>query len=160
MLSVTLLAVGRLKDRFYEDAAAEYVKRLGAYAKMNIVEVRAAELPEDPNPAQVENALRKEGRALLEKLPANALAVALCVEGKQYASEDVAALLTDAAVGGRPNVVFIIGGSYGLSDEVKKRADVRLSMSRMTFPHRLARVMLLEQLYRGFKIARGETYHK
>ena len=160
MLTVTLLAVGRLKDRFYEDAAAEYVKRLGAYAKVNIVEVRAAELPEDPGPALIENALRKEGRDLLAKIPPQALAVALCIEGKPYSSEDMASLLSDAAVSGRSQVVFLIGGSYGLSDEVKNRADVRLSMSRMTFPHRLARVMLLEQLYRGFKIARGETYHK
>ena len=160
MLTVSVLAVGRLKDRFYEDAAAEYVKRLGAYAKVNIIEVKAADLPENPSAAEIENALLKEGRALLSKLPQTAFVAALCIEGKQYSSEDMATLLSNAALRGDSHVVFIIGGSYGLSDEVKRRADVRLSMSRMTFPHRLARVMLLEQIYRGFKIGRGEKYHK
>ena len=160
MLSITILAVGRLKDKFYEDAAAEYLKRLGAYAKVQIVEVKAADLPENPSAAQTEEALQKEGRLLLSKLPDRCLAVALCIEGRLYSSEDVATLLSDAALSGDPHVVFIIGGSCGLSDEVKRRADIKLSMSKMTFPHRLARVMLLEQLYRGFKIGRGEKYHK
>ena len=160
MLTITIIAVGRLKDKFYEDAAAEYVKRLGAYAKVNIVELRAADLPEDPAPALVADALKREGQEMLRKIPAGAYVAALCIEGKQITSEDMAALLTDAPLAGKSQLVFLIGGSYGLSDEVKKRADARLSMSRMTFPHRLARVMLLEQLYRGFKIARGERYHK
>ena len=160
MLTVSVLAVGRLKDKFYEDAAAEYVKRLGAYARVNVTEIKAAELPENPSAAEIENALLKEGRALLSKLPQTAFVAALCIEGKLYSSEDMAALLSNAALKGDSHVVFIIGGSYGLSDEVKRRADVRLSMSRMTFPHRLARVMLLEQIYRGFKISRGEKYHK
>ena len=160
MLSVTIIAVGRLKDKFYEDAAAEYIKRLGAYAKMNIAEIRAAELPEDPGAAPVEEALRKEGREILKKIPENAFVAALCIEGKQYSSEDMASLLENAALSGRSRIVFLIGGSYGLSEEVKRRADVRLSMRRLTFPHRLARVMLLEQIYRGFKISRGEKYHK
>lgn len=160
MLHITVLAVGRLKDKFYEDAAAEYLKRLGAYAKVNITEVKAAELPEDPAPALISEALEKEGRELMKKIPANAFAAALCIEGKQFSSEDMALLPEKAALAGKSQVVFIIGGSYGLSEEVKRRADVRLSMSRMTFPHRLARVMLLEQIYRGFKISRREKYHK
>ena len=160
MLNVTVLAVGKLKDRFYEDAAAEYVKRLGAYAAVRVVEVKAAALPEQPAPAQVEEALRKEGAEILKKLPAGALPVALCIEGQLFSSEQLADLLQTAAVQGTSHIVFIIGGSWGLSPEVKARAKVRLSMSPMTFPHRLARVMLLEQLYRGFKIAKGETYHK
>ena len=160
MLSVTVLAVGRLKDKFYEDAAAEYLKRLGAYARVNVVEIRAADLPEDPNPAQIEIALFKEGREMLSKIPPQAYVAALCIEGKLFSSEDLASLLADAPVKGYSHIVFLIGGSCGLSDEVKARADIKLSMSKMTFPHRLARVMLLEQLYRGFKIARGEKYHK
>ena len=160
MLSITILAVGRLKDAFYADAAAEYVKRLGAYAKVNITEIRAAELPENAGDALVQDALMREGQEILRKIPAGAYVVALCIEGKLYSSEDLAALLTEAPLKGKSHIVFIIGGSYGLSDEVKRRADARLSMSRMTFPHRLARVMLLEQIYRGFKIGKGEKYHK
>ena len=160
MLTVTILAVGRLKDRFYQDAAAEYQKRLGAYAKVNITEIKAADLPDDPGDALISDALQREGQEILRRIPAGAYVVALCIEGKQYSSEDLSRLLEDAALGGRSHVVFVIGGSYGLADEVKNSADVRMSMSRMTFPHRLARVMLLEQLYRGFKISRGEKYHK
>jgi 23S rRNA (pseudouridine1915-N3)-methyltransferase len=160
LLSVTVLAVGRLKDKFYDDAASEYLKRLSAYAKVQVQEVRAAELPEDPAPAQIEEALKKEGEALLKKLPAGAYPVALCIEGRQYTSEEFSRLLADAAVGGASHIAFFIGGSYGLSQEVKNRCKVKLSMSAMTFPHRLARVMLLEQLYRGFMIAEGGRYHK
>ena len=160
MLTVTILAVGRLKDKFYEDAAREYLKRLGAYAKVSVVEVKACDLPEDPSAAQIEAALQKEGRQLLDKLPPEALAVAMCIEGREYSSQELADFLSGSAVKGVSHIAFLIGGSYGLSQEVKARAKVRLSMSRMTFPHRLARVMLLEQLYRGFKIGRGEKYHK
>ena len=160
MLTITIIAVGRLKDKFYEDAAAEYGKRLGAYCKLNIVEVRAAELPEDPGTALVADALRREGQEIIKKIPDHAYVAALCIEGKQITSEEMGALLTEVPLSGKSGLVFIIGGSYGLSDEVKRRADARLSMSRMTFPHRLARVMLLEQIYRGFKIAKGEKYHK
>ena len=160
MLSITILAVGRLKDAFYADAAAEYGKRLGAYAKVNIAEIRAAELPENAGDALIQDALIREGQEILRKIPAGAYVVALCIEGKLYSSEDLAALLTEAPLKGKSHIVFIIGGSCGLSDEVKQRADARLSMSRMTFPHRLARVMLLEQLYRACKISRGEQYHK
>ena len=160
MQTITVLAVGRMKDKFYEDASAEYLKRLSAYVKISVTEIRAAELPSAPNDAQISAALEKEGAEILKKIPAGAKAVALCVEGKLYASEDLADLLQNAALTGASHVVFIIGGSYGLSDAVKRRADVKLSMSRMTFPHRLARVMLLEQIYRACKINAGESYHK
>ncbi len=161
MYSITVVAVGRLKDKFYEDAAAEYLKRLQAYAKVSVVEIRAVELlSESPGEAEIAKALEKEGEAILQKIPAGAAVAALCIEGRLFSSEDLAAYLTACGSAGKSQLVFVIGGSYGLSDAVKKRADVRLSMSRMTFPHRLARVMLLEQVYRGFKIARGEKYHK
>ena len=161
MYSITVVAVGRLKDKFYEDAAAEYLKRLQAYAKVSVVEIRAVELPsESPGEAEIAKALEKEGEAILQKSPAGAAVAALCIEGKLFSSEDLAAYMNACGGAGKSQLVFVIGGSYGLSDAVKKRADVRLSMSRMTFPHRLARVMLLEQVYRGFKIARGEKYHK
>lgn len=160
MLSITVLAVGRLKDRFYEDAAAEYLKRLSSYAKTKVVEIPAAALPETPSGAEISSALEKEGQEILKRIPAGAKAVALVIEGTLFSSEDLAALLQKSAVSGVSHIVFIIGGSYGLSETVKRRADVRLSMSKMTFPHRLARVMLLEQVYRACKINRGETYHK
>ena len=161
MYSITVVAVGRLKDKFYEDAAAEYLKRLQAYAKVSVVEIRAVELlSESPGEAEIAKALEKEGEAILQKIPAGAAVAALCVEGRLFSSEDLAAYMNACGSAGKSQLVFVIGGSYGLSDAVKKRADVRLSMSRMTFPHRLARVMLLEQVYRGFKIARGEKYHK
>ena len=161
MQTVTILSVGRLKDRFYEEAAAEYLKRLQAYAKVQITEIKAVDLYSDsPSDAEVSAALKKEGEELLRRIPENAEVVTLCVEGKLWSSEDMADCLTLSANAGKSQVVFVVGGSYGLSDAVKARADARVSMSRMTFPHRLARVMLLEQIYRGYKIAKGEKYHK
>ena len=159
MQTVTILCVGKLKDPFYADASAEYCKRLGAFCRVTVREIPAASLLEDPADALIERALRQEGEKLLKAIPAGDTVVALCVEGKLYDSPEVAGLLTRAASRGS-GVTFIIGGSYGLHDDVKKRADARLSMSRMTFPHRLARVMLLEQIYRGYMIASGRQYHK
>ena len=160
MLTVDLICVGRLKDKFFEEAAGEYLKRLKAYAKVNITEIKAVELPDEPNATQISAALEKEGSEILKKIPSGAKVVTLCIEGKLFSSEDTAKLLSDTALAGCSEIVFIIGGSYGLSDTVKQRSDVRLSMSKMTFPHRLARIMLLEQIYRGFKINAGEKYHK
>ncbi len=159
MLPVTVITIGRLKDRFFEDASAEYLKYLKQYAKAEIIELSAATLPDAPADSQIESALDKEADAILKRIADNAFVAALCIEGKQFSSEDMANLLKTNQQTGKP-VVFIIGGSYGLSERVKKRADVRLSMSRMTFPHRLARIMLLEQIYRGFTINAGKTYHK
>ena len=160
MQAVTILCVGKLKDKFYADASAEYAKRLGAFCRLTIREIPAASLPEDPSDALVEKALRQEGEKLLKAIPAGDTVVSLCVEGKLCDSPAVADLLTGAASRGSGGVTFVIGGSCGLHEDVKKRSDVRLSMSRMTFPHRLARVMLLEQIYRGYMIAAGRTYHK
>ena len=116
-------------------------------------------MPDNPAQSQIQTALEKEAEAILKRIPDSAFVAVLCIEGKQYSSEDMAELLKTNQQTGKP-VFFIIGGSYGLSDTVKKRANVRLSMSRMTFPHRLARIMLLEQIYRGFTINAGKTYHK
>ena len=142
MLSIRVICVGRLKEKFYTDAANEYLKRLAGYCKLEVVE-----LPEH----------RPEIEA---KLPPGASIVALCVEGREFDSHELSKLLTDCAGSGSPRLCFIIGGSDGLDDEIKNKADIKLSMSKMTFPHNLARVMLLEQLYRGFKIAEGGKYHK
>ncbi|MBR5411003.1 MAG: 23S rRNA (pseudouridine(1915)-N(3))-methyltransferase RlmH [Clostridia bacterium] len=161
MYSITVIAVGRLKDKFYDDASAEYLKRLQAYARVTVEEVRAADLrSDDPSDAEITRALEREGEAILQKIPAGAAVAALCIEGKPFSSEDLSDYLVSCGNAGKSQLVFVIGGSCGLSDAVKRRADVRISMSPMTFPHRLARVMLLEQIYRGFKIAKGEKYHK
>ena len=160
MLSVHILCVGKLKEKFYTEAAAEYVKRLSAYCKLDLQELPEERLPQNPSQAQIDAALRKEADAILQRLPKGSAVTALCVEGKGLSSEELSRRMTDWAGQGRSQLCFIIGSSYGLHPAVKERADLRMSMSRMTFPHHLARVMLLEQLYRGFKIAEGSSYHK
>ena len=160
MQRVTVLCVGKLKERFYADAAAEYVKRLQRYCKLEIIELPEQRLPEDPSPAEIQRALRAEGAAIREKLPKGGAVVALCIEGKPSSSEELSRRMADFGIQGRTQVTFIIGGSFGLDEDVKKQADWRLSMSPMTFPHHLARVMLLEQIYRACQIAEGTKYHK
>ena len=160
MQKVTILCVGKLKEKFYTEAAAEYVKRLGRFCKIEIVELPEDRLPEAPSPAQIEAALAREGEAIKAKLPSSAAIIAMCVEGKTMSSEALAALMAQGANQGQSHLVFLIGGSFGLHPSVKALASVRLSMSPMTFPHHLARVMLLEQIYRGYQINAGSKYHK
>ena len=160
MLSVTLICVGKLRERFFLDAFAEYRKRLGAYCRFDCVEIAEQRLPEDPSPAQIEAALLKEAREIEKQLPPEAYVVSLCVEGKQLSSEEIASLLMQRENSGRSKLCFVIGGSFGLANCIKSRSDFQLSMSKMTFPHHLARVMLAEQLYRGYKIKEGARYHK
>ena len=155
MRKVTVLCVGRLKEPFYEAAAAEYVKRLGRFCKLEIVELAEQRLPENPSPAEVARGLAKEAEAIRAKLPPAATVLALCVEGRMKSSEELAQLLE-----GSEQLACIIGGSFGLDPSIKAAAQLRLSMSPMTFPHHLARVMLLEQIYRGFQINGGGKYHK
>ena len=160
MQGVKIICIGRLKDAFFRDASDEYMKRLKGYCKAEIIEINAAALPENPSDTLIESALEKEADAIIKKIPSGAYVAAMCVEGKLFSSEDMAQCLSTAAMRGSGDIVFVIGGSYGLSDRVKQRADVKISASRMTFPHRLFRVMLLEQIYRGYKINAGEKYHK
>ena len=160
MVSIQLICVGKLKEAFYRDGAAEYAKRLGAYCKLNIVELPEERLPQNPTQGQIDAALEKEAAAIRAKLPPSASVVALCVEGKEHSSEAFAGLLSAWAQSPAKHLVFLIGGSYGLDEGLKREAWLRLSMSPMTFPHHLARVMLLEQLYRAFKINEGSSYHK
>lgn len=159
MQSVKIICVGKLKDKFFRDASDEYMKRLKSYCKAEIIEIPAANLPDDPNDTLIACALEKEADAILKKIPSNSTVVAMCVEGKLYSSEDMAELLSASAMNSG-EIIFVIGGSYGLSENVKKRANIRMSASKMTFPHRLFRVMLLEQIYRGYKINSGGKYHK
>ena len=160
MLSVRLICVGKLKEKFYLEACAEYVKRLSGYCKLQVVELPEERLPQNPSQGQIDAALEKEADAIRAKLPPSASLVALCVEGKLRSSEEVARLLADWSQNSAKHLVFLIGGSYGLHPSIKAQAWVKLSMSPMTFPHHLARVMLLEQIYRGFKINEGSSYHK
>ncbi len=160
MLNVTLLCVGKLKEKFYIEAAAEYRKRLSAYCKLSVVELPEYRLPANPTQGDIAVALEKEGEAIRAKLPPSASVVALCVEGGLRSSEELASLLTTWSNNSAKHLVFVIGGSYGLAPSLKAEAWAQLSMSPMTFPHHLARVMLLEQLYRAFKIQEGSSYHK
>lgn len=160
MLNITLLCVGKLKERFYRAAVEEYQKRLRTSCKLELIELNEERLPERPSPAQIEAALEKESRRILEKVPKNAALIALCVEGKLMSSEELARQFNTFAVGGASSLCFVIGGSFGLHPSVKQAARLRLSMSPMTFPHHLARVMVLEQIYRAFQINEGTRYHK
>lgn len=160
MLNVHLFCVGKLKEPFYLQACAEYTKRLNGLCKLNVQELPEERLPQNPSRGQINAALAKEAAAIRAKLPESCCLVALCVEGKPRSSEELAELLSDFALSSAKHLVFLIGGSFGLDESLKKQAQVRLSMSPMTFPHHLARVMLLEQIYRGFKINEGSAYHK
>ena len=160
MQKVTVLCVGKLKEKFYIDAAAEYAKRLSRFCKLELVELPEERLPEDPSPAQIEAALLKEAAAIRAKLPAGAALIALCVEGELRSSEALARQMAAWAGQGVSQLVFLIGGSYGLHPSIKGSAKLRLSMSPMTFPHHLARVMVLEQIYRAYQINAGTRYHK
>ena len=160
MQKVTVLCVGKLKEKFYIDAAAEYAKRLSRFCKLELVELPEERLPEDPSPAQIEAALLKEAAAIRAKLPAGAALIALCVEGELRSSEALARQMATWAGQGVSQLVFLIGGSFGLHPSIKGSAKLRLSMSPMTFPHHLARVMVLEQIYRAYQINAGTRYHK
>lgn len=160
MTDITVIAVGGLKEGFFKEACAEYQKRLGAYCRLNVVELSDVRLPAKPSEGEIKKTLEKEGGEILSKLPAKAAVIALCIEGRGMSSEELAEYIRRSENSGVSSFAFIIGSSYGLSDEVKKRADIKLSMSKMTFPHRLARVMLLEQVYRAFSILSNGKYHK
>lgn len=160
MQRITLLCVGKLKEKFYLDACAEYQKRLTRHCKFELIELPEQRLPEKPSEAEIADALSKEADAIEEKLPRGGAIVALCVEGKPMSSEQLSDTLSRYGAQGASQVTFLIGGSFGLSERVKARADLRLSMSPMTFPHHLARVMLLEQIYRAYQIQSGTRYHK
>ncbi len=160
MLQIRLICVGKLKEKFYFDASKEYLSRLSGYCKIEVEEISESRLSERPSEAELAAALKAEADSITGKLIKGCAVIALCVEGTQTDSEGLAARLDQYASQGVSRLCFVIGGSYGLHPSVKERADFKLSMSRMTFPHHLARVMLLEQLYRGFKILEGGKYHK
>ncbi len=158
MITIHIVCIGKLKEDYLRAACAEYQKRLSAFCRLEIFELPEYRLPSDPSPAQIEQGLDAEGKAILQKC--GGMMIPLCIEGKELSSPELAEKISSVAVGGESEIDFIIGGSFGLSGEVKSKAGLRLSMSPMTFPHQLARVMLLEQIYRSFQIISGGKYHK
>ena len=160
MLSIRLICVGKLKERYFAEAVAEYEKRLSAFCRLELIELPEERLSERPSLAEIDVALEREAQLIEKKLLKDGMLVCLCVEGTQQNSEAFAELLSRAENSGRPRISFVIGGSYGMAQRLKEKADVRLSMSKMTFPHHLARVMLAEQLYRGFQIKEDTRYQK
>ena len=161
MLKINVSCIGKIKEKYFTDAIAEYAKRLTAFCRFNIIELAEERIKSNtPNAAQIDEVISAEGRRILQKTSPSDYVIALCIEGKLVSSEELAGVLDSAAVSGKSTIDFIIGGSYGLSADVKKRADLRLSMSRMTFPHQMARVILSEQIYRAFEISSGGKYHK
>lgn len=159
-MPVTVICVGKLRERFFADAAAEYLKRLRRLMPVTVVEVPDEPEPAQPGEAQNEMALRREGERILARLSDRDHVIALCVDARQYESPELAARLDGLFTQGKSHIAFVIGGSLGLHPSVLRRADERMSMSRMTFPHQLARVMLCEQIYRGFQILGNSSYHK
>ena len=159
MVNVKLIAMGTLKESYLRDAAAEYEKRLGAFCRFEIVQLKEDRIGEAPSDLEIKSTLDKESVRILEQIPSRAYCIAMCVEGEQLSSEQLAAKL-DAVMNTSGDICFVIGSSYGLSDRVKQRAQMRLSVSKLTFPHQLMRVILLEAVYRAFNIQRGTKYHK
>ena len=157
---IQLITVGKLKEKYWNDAVAEYAKRLGAYAKLDLREVPDEKAPENMSAAEAEQVKVREGERILAAIKADAHVVALAIEGETWTSEQLAAHLDKQATYGGGSIAFVIGGSLGLSSAVLARADRKLSFGRMTYPHQMMKVMVLEQVYRGFKINRGEPYHK
>lgn len=160
MLSINIICIGKIKEKYWTDAIAEYKKRLSAFCRFNITELDEEKTYQNPNPAQIEAILNAEGKRILGALTKGSYVISMCIEGKMISSPELAEKLGDISLSGKSSVDFIIGGSWGLSDEVKHRSDFKLSMSRMTFPHQMARVVLCEQIYRAFEINNNGKYHK
>ena len=159
-MNITIITVGKLKEKYLKMGIEEFTKRLGAYAKMDLVEVPDEKAPEQLSDAEMEIVKRKEGERILSKIGADAYVIALAIEGKMKTSEELSADLESLMTYGRSKIVFVIGGSLGLHEDVMKRSDEKLSFSKMTFPHQMMKLILLEQVYRAFRIMKGEPYHK
>lgn len=160
MFQITLITVGKLKEKFYQSAVAEYEKRLKAFCTFSLYELPETRLPDNPSPAEINAGLEKEAQLILDKVPKGAWFCVLTPEGKLLSSEALASKMADIKLSGKSAACFLIGSSFGIADRVKQAADFRLSMSPMTFPHHLARVMVLEQIYRSETIQAGTKYHK
>lgn len=159
-MKIRILCVGKLKERFYTEAAAEFSKRLSRYCELEILELPDEKVKDDPSPAEIERVKATECRRIEDKLSVGEYVIALDPRGKQLSSEELSEELSSIMLGGKSRIAFIIGGSHGLTSQIRGRADLVLSFSRMTFSHQIFRIMLLEQVYRAFKILSGEPYHK
>ena len=159
MATIRFISVGTLKEDYLRDAVAEYKKRLSGFCQVEEVNLKEAKLPQDPSESEIKKALDEEAKQILAAMPDKAFKVAMCVEGKQYSSPELSALFDKAFLSSN-ELCFVIGSSHGLSDEVKNRADLKLSVSKLTFPHQLMRVLLIEVVYRCMSISKGTKYHK
>lgn len=159
MMNITVIAVGKLKEKFLREGCSEYIKRLGIYSKINIVEINEERCSDNPSDAEIKNVILKEGERIIRKIPKGAEVIALCIEGKEYSSRDFSSVIENISLK-TSHICFIIGGSFGLSDEVKSLSKTKLSFGKMTLPHQLARMVLLEQVYRAFSILNHSKYHK
>lgn len=160
MFEITLITMGKLKEKFYLSAAAEYEKRMKGYCQFHLIELPEVRLPENPSPAEIAAGLEKEAELIFSKIPKGAWFCTFTPEGKLLSSENLASKMKEVKLSGKSSACFLIGSSFGMSPRVKERADFKLSMSPMTFPHHLARIMVLEQLYRAEAIQAGSKYHK
>lgn len=159
-MNIKVIAVGKLKERYWQDAVKEYSKRLGRFCRLTITEIKESQLAANPSAADEEAVKTAEGRDILDRLKPSDYVITLEIDGSSMTSPQLASRIESLTVSGKSSIAFIIGGSLGLSREVSARADMKLSFSAMTFPHQMARVILLEQIYRAFKIIHNETYHK
>lgn len=159
-MKIDILCVGKIKEKFYEDALKEYLKRLSRYAKVSILEVKDEKTIDGASTHEDELTMQKEGERLLKLIDEDAYVIALCIEGQQASSEQFADMITDLENKGKSHIQFIIGGSLGIDENIKKRSNYKLSFSKMTFPHQLMRVILTEQIYRAYRIKNNEPYHK
>ncbi|MBR5128971.1 MAG: 23S rRNA (pseudouridine(1915)-N(3))-methyltransferase RlmH [Firmicutes bacterium] len=159
-MKIQVICIGKLKEKYWTDAVAEYMKRLSKYCDIEIIELKESKLPDKASPAQEATVVEEEGRSILGKIKDGSYVITLEILGKNLTSEELASKMEELPLMGKSHVTFIIGGSLGLSKEVSKRSDFKLSFSKMTFPHQMMRVILLEQVYRAFKINKNEAYHK
>ncbi|AGK56162.1 23S rRNA (pseudouridine(1915)-N(3))-methyltransferase RlmH [Bacillus sp. 1NLA3E] len=159
-MNILIITVGKLKEKYLKQGIDEFVKRMSSYAKLEMIEVADEKAPEELSLAEMDQVKQKEGERILNKIPQDTYVIALAIDGKMKSSEELAEDLDKLATYGKSKIAFVIGGSLGLSDEVLRRANDKLSFSRMTFPHQLMRLILVEQIYRAFRINRGEPYHK
>ena len=160
MMNISLICIGNLKEKYWAQAVEEYSKRLSAFCRFSVIQLNEERISNNPSPGEIDRILTAEGKRILEKIPKNSYVISMCIEGKQISSNELSQKIDDISLSGKSSLCFIIGGSWGLSQQVKQRSDFKLSMSKMTFPHQMARVILCEQIYRAFEISSNGKYHK
>ena len=160
MIKINIIAVGKLKEKYLDDACREYLKRLKAFARVEIIEINEYRCPDNPSESEIQNVLEKEGELILSRIPKGSFVIPMCIEGNQLSSEEFSDKLQSVMLEGTGEFTFIIGGSFGLSDKVKKEGKLKLSFGKITLPHQLMRVVLLEQIYRALSIMNNSKYHK